>query len=231
MSTKTWLGIFCVVGFSVVAACSGGGHSSTSRRDGGVKDMTSTKDSGGGGSKPDLSDEGGSIGPAACTTTPDPCGGTIEGTWVLDEDCSNDPIETQCPSWTVTTQQRAKTILVFQENGTFTLERTGTQKDKVSFQLSCWDGVTEVQTCRDVFTPESSAACVGTSSCVCSFEDTYNDTYDGSFTTSGANASLAFTGEAAQPLVYCAQGTKLWFYFNDDTNTQWAMHRCPLSGC
>lgn len=219
MSTKTWLGFLGLVAISVAtAACSGGGHSSTSKRDGGS--TTKPKDMGGGGNAPDMSGDNGVV---TCAAVDDPCGGLIDGTWVVGKDCYDNTFE-GCSSYSEQLLEAPKRIFSFVD-GTYTFSAEGQFTSKMTFSQSCLS-----VTCAEASDPATGLTCLASgSNCVCNSVQEANGTDEGSYDVSGATVTTTVPGADPASYAFCVKADRLYLYLPSGGHL--ALRRCSLAGC
>lgn len=219
MSNKTWLGIFCVIGFGIAtAACSGGGHSSTSKRDGGS--TTKPKDMGGGGGNPDMTSDNGVV---VCAAVDDPCGGLIDGTWVVGKDCYDNTVD-GCSSYTEQLLETPKRIFSFVD-GAYMFSTEGQFTSKLTFSQSCLS-----VTCAEADDPSTGLTCLASgSNCVCNSVQESTGTAEGTYDVSGATVTTAVPGADPESFPFCVKGDRLYLYLADGGHL--ALRRCSLAGC
>jgi hypothetical protein len=183
-------------------------------------DMVCTAGGGGGGGAGGGGGNGGTGGTSGggCGSV-QPCGGSLVGTWTINDVCINAPPTTDpsCPGYTVSDVSATETgTLTFASGGTYTANVNTTVSYTEVTPASCIDPATCADLEDSYVASGTPATCTGTTVCTCRITVTATGGGEtGTYATSGS--TLTVTPSAGNPstMGYCVQSDSVHFlHFN-----------------
>lgn len=153
-----------------------------------------------------LSACGGGAGGACPSAAFTACGGDVQGTWNLVNECFefDDPPSAECPEATVEAHTTASGSIVFRSDGTYSSSLLFGGELALEAPASCLD---PGETCADLSDPADGTTCQGTDPCQCTTQlDDVTSEEEGDYATSGTSATLSPPLQLPRTVDYCVDG-------------------------